>query len=179
MIRKAYFLPLLAGIVCLLGIVLPSRADYPQPSPYPISWELTLTHSKPRRIVVQAPGDTSPQAYWYVTYHVVNDSDTDKVPFYPSFDLVTEAGNVIRSDNNIKPAVFDAVKARAIKFLQTSLDIAGDLRHGEDESKDGVAIWREPACGWERSQSFSPVSGARRQTSPLAKNRSHCTRRSN
>jgi hypothetical protein len=150
MITKTLLLPS-AGLVLALALTLtqslPARADdaYPQPSPYPVSWELTFDHAKPRRIVVQAPGDDAPIAYWYVTYHVVNNTDKDRIPFFPLFDMMTNDGQTIRSDNNIKPAVFDAIKEREhIKYLQSAVEIGGPLLQGEDQSKDGVAIWPEP-----------------------------------
>ena len=139
-------LTLLAGALLLLTIAMPLLGDYPQPSPYPISWELTATFGQPKRIVVQAPGDDQPVAYWYITYHVVNNTDKDKIAFYPDFQMQTNDGLIIPSDHGIAPAVFDAIKDKErIKFLQDYLAIGGDLRQGEDQSKDGVAIWREPA----------------------------------
>ncbi len=135
----------LAGLVALFALAAPLRADYPTPSPYPVSWELTLTHSDPKRILVQGPGDSNPAAYWYITYHVVNKTDRDTILFYPSFEMMLEDGRVIRSDMGIAPAVFDAIKQREhLKYLQSEDVIGGELRQGEDQSKDGVAIWAEP-----------------------------------
>jgi hypothetical protein len=133
-------------LLLLLAVTVPLRGDYPVPSPYPIDWELTLTHSLAKRIVVSVPGDANPSAYWYMTYHVVNNSDKDKVLMYPVFDMMMEDGRVIRSDANIPTAVYDAIKRREnIKYLQPADKIAGEIRQGEDQSKDGVAIWPEPA----------------------------------
>ncbi len=144
--KKLYSLPSLAAAVCLLACALPTRGDFPEPSPFPVSWELTLTYQKPKRIVVQAPGDSNPFAYWYVTYHVVNNTDRDKVIFYPTIEMETQGGDLIRSDNGVKPAVFDAIKKHeGLKYLMNANQIGGELRHGEDESRDGVAIWPEPA----------------------------------
>jgi hypothetical protein len=135
----------LAGLLVVLAIVAPSQADYPQPSPFPVSWELTLDHSLPKRILVQGPGDANPLPYWYITYHVVNNTDRDKILFYPSFDMMLETGEVTHSDMGIAPAVFDAIKKKErLKYLQSEDLIGGDLLHGEDQSKDGVAIWAEP-----------------------------------
>jgi hypothetical protein len=133
------------GLILVLAWALPLRADYPKPSAYPVSWELTMTHSDPKRIVVQGPGDVNPSAYWYVTYHVTNDTDRDKILFIPTFKMLLEDGSVVRSDMGISPAVFDAIKQREhLKYLQSDDVIAGDLLQGEDQSKDGVAIWAEP-----------------------------------
>jgi hypothetical protein len=59
--------------------------------------------------------------------------------------MMLEDGQVIRSDIGVAPAVFDAVKNKEhLKYLQSNDVISGDLRQGEDQSKDGVAIWPEP-----------------------------------
>jgi len=143
MFRRIYF-PL-AALSVVLACALPLKADYPQPSPYPVSWELTFTHSDPRRILVQGPGDVNPQAYWYVTYHVANNTDRDTILFYPRFDMMLEDGGDVSSDLGISPAVFDAIKKKEhLKYLQSNDTIGGELRQGEDQSKDGVAIWSEP-----------------------------------
>jgi len=135
----------LAGLSLVAAAALPLRADYPQPSPYPISWELTSDFSAPKRIVVQGPGDVNPNAYWYITYHVSNNTDQDTVLFYPNFQMLMEDGQIIHSDIGVAPAVFDAIKKKeGLKFLQSDDLIGGDLRQGEDQSKDGVAIWPEP-----------------------------------
>ena len=52
-------------------------ADYTEPSPYPISWELDFRHEKPKRIVVQIPGRGN-RAYLYLKYSVTNNSNQDQ-----------------------------------------------------------------------------------------------------
>ncbi|HEY1684176.1 MAG TPA: hypothetical protein VGG19_05400 [Tepidisphaeraceae bacterium] len=130
-----------AMIFLLSGMCL---AEFPKPSIYPISWELKFTHAKPQRIVVNIPGQSTPQAFWYMTYTVQNDGKEERM-FLPDFQMVLEDGRSIRSDNNISPLVFDAIKQQTgDSLLQSSLKIAGTIRVGEDEAKDGVAIWPEP-----------------------------------
>src|SRR3954454_4666993 len=122
-----------------------ARAEYPKPSPYPISWELKFEHSKPERIVVKAAGDAAPEAYWFMTYTVTNNSGKEQT-FLPVFELVTRDGKVIRSDNRIPATVFNAIKQRVkAQFLEPFTKIGGDLLLGEDQSRDGVAIWKEPS----------------------------------
>jgi hypothetical protein len=59
--------------------------------------------------------------------------------------MLMEDGQIIHSDIGVAPAVFDAIKKKeGLKFLQSDDLIGGDLRQGEDQSKDGVAIWPEP-----------------------------------
>jgi len=127
----------------LVTAVAPTRsalADYPKPSLYPTSWELKFEHGKPTRIVV---GD---HAYWYMTYTVTNTSDREQA-YLPMFELLTKDGQVFRSDKNIPKAAFDAIKQREKKqFLEPFTLIGGELRLGEDQAKDGVAIWEEPTA---------------------------------
>jgi len=133
---------ILAGAVTAWG-------DYPKPSPYPVSWELKFTHGVPTRVVVHVPGSDVPKAFWYMTYSLTNpitnegtkDQERD---FYPVFEMLTEDGTVYRSDNNILPAVFDAIKAReGDRFMENANHMFGEIKLGEDQTRDGVAIWPE------------------------------------
>ena len=120
------------------------RAEYPKPSVYPIAWELSFTHGMPQRIVVPAPGETVARAYWYLTYTVTNNTDLEQT-FLPNIELLADDGRVIRSDTNIPAAVFNTIKAREKKqLLEPFTRIAGEIRLGEDQARDGVAIFPEP-----------------------------------
>lgn len=117
---------------------------YPEPSPYPVSWELKFEYDTPRRIVVEVPGSPIPKAYWYMTYTVTNQTDQDR-EFFPLFTLVTKDGKAIRSDKGVPKAVFDQIKNRTgNKLLESPIQVADILRVGEDQAKDSVAIWEEP-----------------------------------
>jgi hypothetical protein len=135
----------LATTVCTC-LALPAAAiaaDFPEPSPYPVSWELKFEHGKPQRIVVQVPNQ-GPRAFWYLTYSVTNDTPDDQT-FLPEFVMVTKDGRTLRSDQNVSPRVFEAIKKReAKKFLLPASRMGGTLRVGEDQARDGVAIWQEP-----------------------------------
>src|SRR5688572_20621572 len=78
-----------ASMLCLgfaLTSTTPARAaDYPEPSPYPISWELGFQHDTPKRLVVTVPGKGN-RAYWYMTYSIVNKTDEDRT-FLPVFEM--------------------------------------------------------------------------------------------
>jgi len=118
---------------------------YPRPSVYPVAWELEFTSSLPKRISVKVPGNDVPQAFWYITYKVTN-NDKDDQTFLPLFEFLSEDGQVLRSDNNISPVVFEAIKGREKNsFLEPAHKVSGRLLIGEDNAKEGVAIWREPA----------------------------------
>ena len=132
--------PFLA-VFALIGFVTAAslRADFPKPSPYPKSWELDFEHGKPKRITEGG------RAYWYMTYQVTNNSRQEQ-PFLPAFELVTQDGRIVRNDIRIPKAVFDKVKSlEGNKYMEPAALIAGELRIGPDQAKDGVAIWPEPS----------------------------------
>jgi len=133
----------LSATLALLMLALPARADFPQPSPYPITWELKFTHGLPKRIVVDVPNSNIPQAYWYMTYSVTNLGDKEQM-FLPRFEMLTENGQLVRSDVNIPKQVFDSIKIKERnRFLEPVTSITGLLRLGEAEARDGVAIFPE------------------------------------
>lgn len=135
--RQAFSLLLLAALVG--ASPRPAHAkQYPEPSVYPISWELTFKHKQPRRVVV----GTTP--YWYMTYTVINKTGQEQV-FRPDFEMVTSEGKRIKSDRGIPAEVFDRIKnAEGNRFLMPATEVAGTIHVGEDQAKDGVAIWKEP-----------------------------------
>lgn len=122
---------------------LDAGSGYPKPSPYPISWEFDFSHGKPKRVVVEVPGQP-PRAYWYMTYTIVNNTGEERV-FLPVFEMLTDDGRVIRSDKNVPYRVFEVIKAReGNRFLEHFTQLGGEIRLGEDQAKEGVAIWEEP-----------------------------------
>ena len=131
---------------CLALAALPAvciAGDFPEPSPYPISWEVKFEHGKPQRIVVQVPNQ-GPRAFWYLTYSVTNETNDDQT-FLPEFVMLTKDGRTLRSDQNIPSRVFETIKKReGKKFLLPASRMGGTLRVGEDQGRDGVAIWPEP-----------------------------------
>lgn len=142
-----------------------ARADYPQPSPYPVTWQLDFRHGKPTRLVMHLPGKSEPQAYWYMTYTVTNNTDQEQL-FLPEFDLVTHEGKIVRNDTDIPKEVFDTIKHReGMRFLKTDAQIGGELRIGDDQAKDGVAIWPEPSPRMGQFQIY--VSGLSGETATV------------
>ena len=139
--RRASAVTLSVAAVLLITALV--RA-FPKPSPYPISWELKFDYADPQRIIVTPPGGKVAEAFWYVTYTVTNLSK-DEQKFLPLFEILTDDGRVLRSDNQIPPAVIASIRAREKKpQLETVNQIAGTVRIGEDQARDGVAVWREP-----------------------------------
>ncbi len=134
-----------ATLAGTLSNVRPAEA-FPKPSVYPVSWQIKFEHSAPKRVVVRTPGSNAPQAYWYLTYTVTNLTDQEQ-RFLPVFEMVTKDGTVVRSDKDIPAGVFDEIKKREHnrKSLEPTQKIAGRLLIGEDQARDGVAIFPEPS----------------------------------
>ncbi|HSU67855.1 MAG TPA: hypothetical protein VLJ39_13345 [Tepidisphaeraceae bacterium] len=133
--RKILALTLLAAVAS--AFVMPALAKVPEPSVYPIAWELDFKHGAPKRVVV------GQDAYWYITYTVTNNTGQEQV-WRPDFQMLTNDGKVVKSDHEIPPPVFDKIKSlEGNKLLQRATQVAGPLRQGVDQAKDGVAIWPE------------------------------------
>ena len=94
MTRPAYRVFLCIG--CVLALAGSSQA-FPKPGPTPRSWQFAFDHGVPKRVLITPKGSDRPQAYWYMTYTVSNPG-LKQQDFYPSFDLATGDGLVIRSD---------------------------------------------------------------------------------
>lgn len=136
---------LLSGACAVLGVSL-LASGYPKPNPYPLSWELRFEHGHPKRFVIAPKGAEQPQAYWYMTFTVTN-TGSDEVKFLPVFEMLTEDGRVLRSDDNVPAVVLETIRIREKnRHLLSIADIAGPLRVGPDQARDGVAIWRESSA---------------------------------
>jgi hypothetical protein len=134
------------GLATILAALLAPALllAYPKPSPNPISWELKFKHAPPQRIAVKVPGSEVPKAFWYMTFSITNASDQEQT-FLPDFQLVTKEGAIVQSDKDVPAEAFNAIAARErIKDLLPLNKISGRLLIGNDQTKDGVAIWPEP-----------------------------------
>lgn len=131
------------GVVTAQSAPPSGPAEFPKPALYPTSWELDFQSGMPQRVVIDLPG-RGPQAFWYISYTVTNNTDREQL-FLPRFEMLANDGSVIRSDRAVPAVVFDTIKQREKKqFLEPFHQIAGTLRIGEDQARDGVAIWPEP-----------------------------------
>lgn len=164
---KPILKPVLAGVILATVATFSSTAPahFPQPSLYPIAWELDFKYDVPRRIVVEIPGQAAPKAFWYMTYVATNNTQQEQI-FLPRFEMVTKNGQIIRSDREGSSSVFEAIARRErAKPLQSALKNQGQILVGEDQAKYGVAIWEETEA---RPGTFSIfVTGLSGETAPL------------
>ncbi len=131
------------GLVTAIALPL-GAADYPKPSPYPITWEFTFEHKAPRRIVVSVPNSPTPKAYWYMPYTVTNEGEETQT-YFPQFELMTEDGKIVRARKDVPKAVFDRIRSIERNDLMVPpTKVGGELQPGVDQARDSVAVWEEP-----------------------------------
>jgi len=135
-------LPLFALVVAMGLVSSYALAKAPQPSLYPVSWQLDFQHGLPKHVVVKDAAGVD-RAYWYMTYSATNKTGKEQ-SFLPVFELLSDEGKVIRSDNAIAPSVIETIrKQEGNKFIEGSIQVSGEIRLGEDQTRFGVAVWPE------------------------------------
>ena len=138
--KRLLLLAVLASGLLAVGIALAGTA--PEPETAPITWELDfqpLGVIRPLRIVL--PGDEHASTFWYLRYRIINDTGEDR-QFIPSFDLCTDTGQLFNAKTPIPRVVYEEIKSLHNQPLLTNIaGAAGKILQGEDNAKDGVAIW--------------------------------------
>ncbi len=121
---------------------LATAGNFPEPSAVPIAWELefqALDVIKPIRVTL--PGDNHPTTFWYLRYRITNNTGQDR-QFIPSFDLCTNTGHLFTDRTTVPKVVFGAIKKLHNQpILQDVAGMTGKLLQGDDNAKEGVAIW--------------------------------------
>ncbi|MHC4984904.1 MAG: hypothetical protein ACYTFO_01985 [Planctomycetota bacterium] len=146
--KRLWYMAVFAG--GLLGVAVALAGTAPEPETAPITWELDfqpLGVVCPIRIVL--PGDEQATTFWYLRYRIINDTGDDR-QFIPSFDLATDTGQLFNSRTPIPRVVYEEIKSLHNQPLLTNVaGVAGKILQGEDNAKDGVAIWPDfdPAAG--------------------------------
>lgn len=135
------------SILVMVGVALGGAVTAaPKPSIAPRAWEVEFTFHDPQRIALRLPGDDFERTFWYVLYTVTNHAGKE-VPFYPTFDIVTDKLNVIEGGSGISPTVYDAIKARhhkAYPFFINSSEMFGPLLQGEDHARTSAVAFLPP-----------------------------------
>lgn len=120
----------------------------PEPAIVPQSWEVELAFHDPQPIALRLPGDAEATTFWYVLYTVTNATGRE-VPFYPSFEIVTDDLTVIEGGANISPVVYDAIEARhrkAYPFFMGPARVLGPLPVGEDNARTSAMVFHVPVA---------------------------------
>lgn len=142
------------GTLCgPLGWSPPRAHAAPEPALVPQRWQLDIEPGPLRLTTVQieeeflmADGSVEivsrPEAYFYFTYLVENNSGKD-LRFAPIFELATEEGDLVRSGRGVSLAVRDELLARLKNpLLEDELDLVGrKIEQGEENALEGLVIW--------------------------------------
>jgi hypothetical protein len=123
----------------LVGGTTPAVVAAPEPDPVPRRWQLTVTPGPLRVTSVEHQGQS--KLYYYMTYKVVNSSDTDLL-FTPSFEMANDEGELKRSGRDVPAAVTAKIlETLENTFLEDQINIVGTLLQGEENAKEGLVVW--------------------------------------
>lgn len=138
---------ILACAACVAGMIVvasprPAIAA-PEPSPIPKRWQLEIATSPLRTAVVALPG-VGNRGYFFMSYRVTNIS-AQELLFAPSFELVTNEGDVLRSGRDVPLDVTRDIMSRLDNpLIEDQISIVGTLLRGPENAKYGVVIWPIP-----------------------------------
>lgn len=132
-------------VMCSIGIpaVFSPAQTAPQPNEAQVAWQLEIDYQTPQPILVKLPGESRPRLYWYMLFTVTNRTGEDRI-FAPEIVLYTQTGKMVRAGEGVNPVAFDHIKRLHNNPLLTDLiGMTGKLLQGQDNAKDGVAIFRD------------------------------------
>lgn len=138
---KAHAVGLLAAVIVAVGVGEGLTA--PKPAEIPTHWQLDASFGDVLPIQLTLSGERAPRTFWYMRYKITNKTGQERV-FVPEFILYTDTGQLLRAGQQIPSQVFQAIKEQANDPLLLDLsDVAGKLLQGDENAKDGVAIWAD------------------------------------
>ncbi len=129
-------------ITAALFAMISTAFGAPEPEVIPRRWQLNAEVDDLRVVTVEVP-DLGPQAYYYLTYTVTNNSGED-VQFYPSFTLATDDGKIIKSNRGVPKYAKDELLRQAGRGrieLLSELDAQGLLLQGKENARESIVIW--------------------------------------
>jgi len=130
--------PALLALLAALWTVLPALAAA-EPDPVPNRWELDLVVGPLR--VMNVTTDEGIRPFFVLTYLVTNNSGEDLL-FAPSWELATDAGDIIPAGRDVSRRVTRRILDRFDNpLLEDQLNILGRLLQGRENAKEGLVIW--------------------------------------
>jgi hypothetical protein len=157
----ARFRTFLLAAAALASVTAAALAQ-PQPDPVPTRWEFRFDAGPLRTAIVNVPG-VGQRVYFYLTYRITNNWDTDLL-FAPDAMLRVDDGELVRSGRDVPPAVTREILARLNNpLVQDQVSVVGQVLQGPENARDGVLIW--PAVDLdvdEISVFFAGLSGETR-----------------
>ncbi len=128
----------IAGVALGAALVAPGAA--PEPAPIPTSWEFEFDAGPLRLARVEVPG-VGVRPYFYLTFTVTNYWSADLL-YAPDFYLKTDQGEILRSGEDIPPAVTAEMLERlGNPLISDQISILGNVLEGPENARSGVVIW--------------------------------------
>lgn len=129
------------ALIALCAVAVPLARTAPQPADIPVDWELDFKFKDIQAVRLQVPGEKSPRTFWFLTYTVTNRTGQEQV-FIPEFSLYTRTGELIPAGRNVPEFVFNSLRQMLNNpLLKDIASMSGKILQGEDNAKDGVAVW--------------------------------------
>ncbi|MCK5113376.1 MAG: hypothetical protein KAR11_01285 [Phycisphaerae bacterium] len=135
---------LLVMITVALGVMFSTPGiTAPTPSVATANWQINIDYQSPEPLLLKIPGEAKPQLFWYFRYTVTNRTGKER-SFHPNIVLFTNTGEIIQAGDGVSPIVFEKIRSIANNpLLLDQWSIGGKLLQGQDNAKDGVAIFRD------------------------------------
>jgi hypothetical protein len=129
--------------VAMIALGVGQAVPVPKPAEIPTHWQLDASFHDILPIQITLRSEDAPRTFWYMRYTITNKTGQDRV-FVPEFILYTDTGQVVRAGRNIPGEVFQAIKEQVNDPLLLDLpDMAGRVLQGDENAKEGVAIWND------------------------------------
>ncbi len=147
----------LAGLmVCLVPCLAAnpaSAAAAPEPNAFPTDWQFDVEVGPLRVVHLPVEGDQA-RAFYYITYRVINETGQDLF-FAPLVELATDRGEVMLAGKDVPLDVTNNIIDRQRNILlEDPIRILGRLQQGEENAKDGIAIWPVAETNVDRVQIY-------------------------
>ncbi len=141
--RRMMILALTLAVMITAFAVAEDKDAVPTPRLVTNSWQLEFEYEPPQSINIRLPGEKTKQTYWYMVYTVTNRTGADR-RFLPEFVMYTDTGQILRAGKGVPVALFEHIKSEQRNPLLLDMgSVVGKLLQGEDNAKDGVAIWKD------------------------------------
>lgn len=146
--------PILAlGVVLCLSASIAQAALAPEPKAFPTDWQFDVDVGPLRVVHLPVQGDRS-RAFYYITYRVINETGQDLF-FAPLIELATDRGEVMLAGRDVPIDVtYNIMDRQRNILLEDPIRILGRLQQGEENAKDGIAIWPVGETNVDRVQLY-------------------------
>jgi hypothetical protein len=125
-------------ILITIAAFVETSGAHPKATDRAQRWQLRLDTGDLRFYRDHDSGD----GYWILIYEVTNETKTDR-QWIPSFELVTDRGEIISDSNNVPRGVQLAVLDIFDDPLMVSQsDASGPILQGEENAIKSIAIWK-------------------------------------